>query len=588
MKTSKEKKNRRLGVIAVVAVFSILGMLFAVQDKGLPRDRDTEFDKGSGIQISALSDVQTDSLYKLCKVWGYTKYYHPSVIAGDVNWDAELFRIMPKVLKAKDSSETNEVLSNWLKQFPFEIENDETAKKWEQLQEEYGKQVLDISWMEDTAYLGTELSSYLCELSQNITADREHAYASFGLEGTVTFENEKMYPVADEDAGMKLLGLFRFWNMYEYYSPNVEITIKDWDDVLRESIPKAALAQDYRSYVLAIAHTTSMTGDAHITVKDKERIILDYYGTCFLQCSIKMVDGQPVVQQAAGTEKQLQPGDILLEIDGIPVEDRMKELSEYLVLSEPDKVLCKMQRALLQTEEKSAEVRVLRKDSEVTLQVTAGEGEYTYQNPLKNGILEGEKIGYIDPSTLKTGELEERMKEFQDTKGMIVDFRYYPSVFIPYLLGEYIIPTKQTFAVMGMPNQAVPGAYWQLKMQAGKGIMKEMSNDNRMFDEYSGKVILLMDETTISSPEFTIMALRQSPNAVVVGSPSIGADGNVVKLSLPGQILMNMTGLGVYTPEGGQTQRCGLEPDIEVYPTVEGLRDERDELLEKAVEIVNK
>ena len=49
---------------------------------------------------------------------------------------------------------------------------------------------------------------------------------------------------------------------------------------------------------------------------------------------------------------------------------------------------------------------------------------------------------------------------------------------------------------------------------------------------------------------------------------------------------MSITGLGVYTPEGKQTQRCGLEPDVECYPSIEGIRDGRDELLEKAVEII--
>lgn len=139
---------------------------------------------------------------------------------------------------------------------------------------------------------------------------------------------------------------------------------------------------------------------------------------------------------------------------------------------------------------------------------------------------------------------------------------------------------------MGIPNQTIPGAYWQQNLPVGKGVMKELAKDDRQFDTYNRKVIILMDETSQSNTEFTIMALRQSPNAVVVGSPSIGADGNVVSLSLPGEIQMNMTGLGVYTPEGEQTQRCGLTPDVECYPTIEGLRQGKDELIDTAVNII--
>jgi C-terminal processing protease CtpA/Prc len=48
-----------------------------------------------------------------------------------------------------------------------------------------------------------------------------------------------------------------------------------------------------------------------------------------------------------------------------------------------------------------------------------------------------------------------------------------------------------------------------------------------------------------------------------------------------------MTGIGVYYPDGKETQRIGIVPDVEVKPTIEGLRSKRDEVLEKAIEIIN-
>ena len=43
---------------------------------------------------------------------------------------------------------------------------------------------------------------------------------------------------------------------------------------------------------------------------------------------------------------------------------------------------------------------------------------------------------------------------------------------------------------------------------------------------------------------------------------------------------------GIYTPEGGQTQRIGIPPDIEVKKTIEGIKEGRDELMEAAVEYI--
>ena len=49
-----------------------------------------------------------------------------------------------------------------------------------------------------------------------------------------------------------------------------------------------------------------------------------------------------------------------------------------------------------------------------------------------------------------------------------------------------------------------------------------------------------------------------------------------------------ISGIGVYYPDGEETQRIGIVPDIEVKPTVEGIRTGRDELLERAIEEILK
>lgn len=582
------KKKYRIWIILTIAfilcLVSVRGCFFT--KRPLQREKDTEFNQGSTIQNQELSDIQVDSLYKLCKVWGYTKYHHPAVISGELNWDAELFRVMPNILKAADSEEANEVLMNWLEAFPVKATQTEDREDWTKIQKEAGRQILDTTWINDSAFLGEGLRDYLCSMSELYISDRENAYASFNEEGVVSFENEMDYEAADGDMGMYLLGLFRFWNMYEYYSPNVEITVDDWDTVLLDSISLVAGATDYRSYVLAIAQVVSKTGDAHITVVDQEGLLYYFYGRYFLPCDIKIIDGQAVVTQVKEGEKHLLPGDILLTIDGMSVQDRLKEQRQYHALPEPDKILNQLKHLLLETQKNQSEVQVIRGAETKTLQVKTLYSQYDYQNPLENKILESTNIGYIDVSALKTGDLENLMKDYQNTDGIIVDLRHYPSTVITYLLGEYIVPTQKVFSNVGMPNQAMPGAFWIQEMVVGKGILKEQMNDIRIFKPYTGKVVILMDEGSQSQSEFAIMALRQAPNATVVGNPSIGADGNIAMVSLPGRVILPISSLGIYTPEGGQTQRLGLKPDIECYPTLEGIRDGRDELLEQAIEVI--
>lgn len=584
-------KKKFLGGCMLIVAVALLGAgYFFGWFEPLKRDRDREFYSGSKIELTEVTENQEEALYKLCKVWGFVKYHHVSVLDGTLNWDAELFRVMPEVLSAENEHEVNKVLLKWLKQFPFEKEESKESKGWKELDETAGIQKLDTSWIDDTNFLGAELAAYLHEVSQTYITNRGNAYASFEKDEIyVSMDNEKDYPMKDEDDGMRLLSVFRFWNMYEYYSPNIEITKKDWDKVLKDTISEMLEAENYEDYVRTLAHMTAQTGDAHITIVDREYLLWNYYGKYYLPCSVKFVDGQMVVVQAAEGqegEKGLKPGDILLEVDSMTIEERIEELSAYKALPNTEKLLAQMGRQLLQAKEASSEVKVKRDGKERRLQVQNSGTQHSYENPYTNGLMEQDKIGYIDPSKLKEGELETLMETFSDTEGIIVDLRYYPSVFLPYLLGEYITPEPVEFVKFICPNQAIPGSFISQTAPSGKGVMKELMGSEEEYPTYNGKVMLLMDEESASQSEFTIMALRQSPNAVVIGSPSLGADGNIVSVVLPGKVKLNFTGLGILTPEGTQTQRVGLTPDVECYPTIEGLKEERDELVEKAVEMI--
>jgi hypothetical protein len=72
------------------------------QAPGIPAvfTTDHEFDNGSKVAITSLSDTQVQNLATLAKVWGFLKYHHPAVTSGKHHWDYELFRILPQVLTA--------------------------------------------------------------------------------------------------------------------------------------------------------------------------------------------------------------------------------------------------------------------------------------------------------------------------------------------------------------------------------------------------------------------------------------------------------------------------------------------------------
>jgi len=83
------------------------------------------------------------------------------------------------------------------------------------------------------------------------------------------------------------------------------------------------------------------------------------------------------------------------------------------------------------------------------------------------------------------------------------------------------------------------------------------------------------------------MALSARPNTIIVGSQTAGADGTVgMPVTFPGGISTGFTQIGVYYPSGKETQRVGIVPDFKVKLTVNGIKEGKDEILEKAISLV--
>ena len=80
----------------------------------LKADLDTAFSHGSLVQIGQLNKTKIDNLTNLGMIWGFLKYYHPDIENGQINWDAELFRILPYVLAAPSKSAFNGVIEKWV------------------------------------------------------------------------------------------------------------------------------------------------------------------------------------------------------------------------------------------------------------------------------------------------------------------------------------------------------------------------------------------------------------------------------------------------------------------------------------------
>jgi hypothetical protein len=189
------------------------------------------------------------------------------------------------------------------------------------------------------------------------------------------------------------------------------------------------------------------------------------------------------------------------------------------------------------------------------------------------------EIGYIYLGSIKSKYLPAIFESVKNTKGIIIDLRCYPFEFVALSMGQYLVPVKTEFAKLTDGSAEWPGLFTFAKPVT-------VGQENKAY--YKGKIVILVNEYTQSQAEYTAMAFKVSPNATIVGSATAGADGNAKQFYLPGGILTMISGKGVYYLNGGETQRVGIVPDMEIKPTIDGIKHGEDEVLNKAVEIINK
>jgi C-terminal processing protease CtpA/Prc len=98
---------------------------------------------------------------------------------------------------------------------------------------------------------------------------------------------------------------------------------------------------------------------------------------------------------------------------------------------------------------------------------------------------------------------------------------------------------------------------------------------------YGGKTVMLIDDRAQSQSEATAEMLRAVHGTRFVGTATAGANGEGSNFSVPGRLSVGLTGVGVIRADGTTMQRVGMRPDIEVAPTLLGIRAGRDEVLDR-------
>lgn len=555
--------------------------LFLFGCGGRPKSRYADYSEGSGFDRTQIDSATLENLEVLGRVWGFVKYHHPALVDSICEIDYELFELLPQVADATPV-ERNRVLLEWIDGFTdYKITPYLTVVNSEFLAEHQ----TNLGWIRDTTLLGRELSERLAQLRFAIREGNYYVAATPSADNP-EFTHEKSYAgLSNPDYGYRLLSVFRFWNMVEYFFPSKYLTDKDWNDVLPEYIGRMVhpVEGDYRKE----AHRMIAELDDNHAQMGNRTLFGDYrvpLHVGFVEDRLIVITPDTVSNPVFVRIAAFEVGDQIVAVDGKPVAHYIAQTREFVPCSNENDVLFATADLVLRSKtNRMLPLRYRRNGIERDTLVhmvwmSRFEGMYLYERIEAYKSLD-DGIGYIYPAKYEGENISSIDSLVKNTQGLVIDLRCYPATTFIDFMEKHIVPhsDEKPFQAIS-PEIALPGIFYSMPY----------AWSTSTGDKYPGAIVVLVDERTQSFAECCVQWMQSNPRVVTIGSQSAGANGNVSFFTLPGSIKSCFSGLGWGYPDGWMVNRQGVKIDLEVRPTIHGIKAGRDELLEKAIEIIGK
>ncbi|CEG26185.1 Peptidase family S41 [Bacillus sp. B-jedd] len=389
--------------------------------------------------------------------------------------------------------------------------------------------------------------------------------------------------LTSESDNFRYAGVVSTWNMLEHFFPSpylivpfypsVEENALHLDGQLAISLREAADAKGLFEYVNVLSRLMEKTGDVQASysflnlTKDTRR----------MQFSLDFVEDKVVVTEAS-LSPILRLGDVLHTINGVEVNRYVDSLSETI----PGPPHFKKWRALdaiLDLDQ--AEVTYSRNGEKNTVKL--GSDSYgvfsglTWKNPYKDL---GNGVYYINLATDAREPFHNNLNGLMNASGVIFDMRSpaYDDAFFEEIIGHLtekpiVGPGKRIMQVIYPHRENATFVEKQESMQPVPPAFK-------------GKAIFLVSSETIGQPELYLSSIKDHQLGTIVGQPTAGAFGDYQIYQIAESLRGTMTASDTLNKDRISIMSIGIQPDVLVERTLEGVAKGKDETLDMAIELL--
>ncbi|NNG16259.1 MAG: peptidase S41 [Gemmatimonadales bacterium] len=402
---------------------------------------------------------------------------------------------------------------------------------------------------------------------------------TLGVSDTSAFTRRPDIPVAiqgdmasaDREA-VRLGGIVIAWNVLQHFYPYFDVVGADWDGQLTIAFQDALNDRDARDFHHTLKRFTATLNDGHARV-----FHIAFVNKARLPFQVDWVENQVVVVRSRDTT--FMAGDVVLTIDGREATMAVAA-SEAEVSGSPQ---WKRVRAMLEFgagDSGTMAALEVRRDGRTLERQAARVSDVRPTESNERTVREIEAgIWYVDLRQAEMSEIRKGLDELAAARGVIFDLRGYPNGNHEVL--RHLLTSRDTSAAwMRVPQIIYPDRERRAGMsQHGWGLTPAEPH-------IGGQVVFLTDSRAISYAESFMSFVEHYELGEIVGQPTAGTNGNVNPFNLPGGFRISWTGMQVVKHDGSQHHLIGIQPTVAMERSIEGIRLNRDEYLEKALEII--
>ncbi|MBA6316217.1 S41 family peptidase [Cellulophaga baltica] len=551
------------------------------------------------------------NLKTFSKIYGYVKYFHPSDEAFKLDWDKFSIYGANKILKCETNQEFVKTIDSLFSSIAPSIRfsnfhNSEMLSKKSNNSEILGEQF----WYHQGVGYGMSIKKSLYN-SQRIIANsdndtislrpkygetvnvniNENQYLSIPLvvnvneSGTIPKSNKKElenlitnlnnYKIDESSISFRIGNIINTYNVFQHFFPYFDVIKLNWENELENALIRSFKDSTLRDHLITLRKFTSPLKDGHISISSK-RVKEGSFKPPFFW---EWIEDKLIISDVWQEDLNLEKGDEIIKINGIDSKEYFKEIESMISAG-----------TLGWLRHKSEELSLFgEKGSKITIETDNGiievirdQEPYSHSKSYNHYEKIDEGIHYINLSILDLETFNYLMPELEESTGLIFDLRGYPNS-DGEIVSHLMKIGDTTKAWMFIPKIVYPdhkktNNFVELNWQ---GIFEPQS-------PYLGdkKVVFITNGRAISYAESLMGFVKDYKLGTIVGQPTAGTNGNMNTFILPGDIRIKWTGMKIVKHDGSQLFGIGILPDVYVQKTIQGIKEGRDEFLEKAIELV--